>query len=74
MSRKKQREHRRQQQLIQEQNRQDRLESTLAVVSHTERVVEFSGLPFDSLTDDPQLYLEVPHTIERHITIKRVAV
>lgn len=58
----------------QETARQVQLENTQVEVSFTEKLMQFDGLPYNEKTDDPQLYIEVPHTLVRHISFKRVPV
>lgn len=74
MSRKKNREHRRQMALLRSaNNREEHIANTVVEVQYKESMSQFDALPFDEKTDDDQLYVEVAHVIERQISIKRVA-
>lgn len=73
MSRKKNREHRRQVALLKQANsREEHIAGTIVQVQYQEVMHQFEGLPFDEKSGEAQLYLEVPHTLVRSISIKRV--
>lgn len=72
MSRKQQRKHR--QEMRAAAQAAQRVESTLAEISVVEKTHQFDALPYDNDLEGAQLYVDVPHVIERHISVKRIPV